>query len=153
MAPAFCQGLRERDGPPPGGQSQAEKPGHNTCYVGSLHILYFLSPAATWLFKYYIRSLQASEQGLSILYCVSVLCYYDKFCKKAGNILELKIYSNDMTNQPSSLLRPQIFTMGWISQASTTTPEHLTWGSAMFSLPFKSNVQCLRGIPTMPIIS
>lgn len=52
----------------------------------------FLSPAATDLFKYNVKSSRTSAQGLSIFYCVSVLCAYNGFHRRAADIPEFMKY-------------------------------------------------------------
>lgn len=56
------------------------------------HLFSFLPPAATGLFKYSVKSSRISAQGLSVLYCVSVLCVYDGFHRRAGDIPEFTKY-------------------------------------------------------------
>lgn len=55
-------------------------------------MLSLLSPAATGLFKYDVKSSRISTQGLSIFYCVSVLYAYNRFRRRAGDIPELTKY-------------------------------------------------------------
>ena len=66
-AAGFCLGPREREA------SRAQPPGDCACF----QMLSFPLTAATGLFNYQVRSSRISAEGLSILYCVSVLCAYE----------------------------------------------------------------------------
>ena len=71
-------------------QGKGRRPEHNLQGTASVPICsLFLSPAATGLFNYQVKGSRISAEGLSILYCVSVLRAYDGFCKRHGDIPEL----------------------------------------------------------------
>jgi hypothetical protein len=109
------------------------------------------SPAATGLFKYQVKGARISYQGLSILYCVSILCPCDGFWMKAEAYLKAQNRSEGW-DKPATIL-PQTPTLLILAQSPRHPLQRLSVCPWAGQLHVQVQWTSLRGNTTKTTIS